>query len=58
MITAPVSLTEPVARRLRLHCEVGGTPKPKVTWYKNGEKIIPNGRLQVRYPLIVLLFFF
>ncbi|XP_063437436.1 protogenin-like isoform X2 [Mytilus trossulus] len=39
IIEAPLSKGYPVARWFRLKCIVGGIPSPKVTWYKNGQKI-------------------
>ncbi|XP_071140240.1 protogenin-like isoform X1 [Mytilus edulis] len=47
IIEAPVSEGYPVARRFRLKCTVGGTPTPKVTWYKNGQKIESLENMQI-----------
>jgi hypothetical protein len=37
-----------VSRLARFSCGVEGIPKPKVTWYKNGQRITKsNGKYQV-----------
>lgn len=44
----PETVEWPVSRLARFSCGVEGIPKPKVTWYKNGQRITKsNGKYQV-----------
>ena len=36
-----------VALTVRLSCAFTGSPTPEVTWFKNGERIVFNGRIKV-----------
>ncbi|CAG2233512.1 unnamed protein product [Mytilus edulis] len=54
IIKAPLSKGYPVARWFRLKCIVEGTPSPKVTWYKNGQKIESLENMKI-YPDNMLL---
>ncbi|XP_076033243.1 protogenin B-like isoform X2 [Oratosquilla oratoria] len=52
VLVPPVILDPPqskvirIAETLRLNCTVGGNPKPRVTWYKNGEPFLISGRIR------------
>ncbi|KAL5020005.1 hypothetical protein ScPMuIL_002897 [Solemya velum] len=44
----PFSHEYPIAKRIRLQCEANGVPKPSITWFRNGKRIISNSRWKIQ----------
>ncbi|KAL3884749.1 hypothetical protein ACJMK2_024858, partial [Sinanodonta woodiana] len=42
----PISVQYPPAKWARFKCNVEGTPKPKITWFKDGKMLKHDGRIK------------
>ncbi|KAL1452470.1 hypothetical protein WDU94_006698 [Cyamophila willieti] len=54
IVSHPKSVSLPTAKTVRFECTVDGVPPPSVVWYKNGEKLLINGRIKQRSRELVM----
>lgn len=54
IIEKPKSQTYPAAKTMRIDCEVKGHPQPQVVWYKDGVRLLINGRIKQNAKELVL----
>uniref|UniRef100_A0A3Q2CPY8 Protogenin n=1 Tax=Cyprinodon variegatus TaxID=28743 RepID=A0A3Q2CPY8_CYPVA len=50
----PESLTRPRAGTARFVCQAEGVPAPRITWFKNGNKVHSNGRIKMYHSKLVI----
>ncbi|KAM9860550.1 protogenin A [Aulostomus maculatus] len=54
LVEWPESLTRPRAGTARFVCQAEGFPTPKITWFKNGERVHSNGRIKMYSSKLVI----
>ncbi|XP_067292359.1 protogenin B isoform X2 [Pseudorasbora parva] len=54
LMEKPESQTRPRAGTARFGCQAEGTPAPRITWFKNGQVILSNGRTKMYNSKLVI----
>ncbi|KAK9511966.1 hypothetical protein O3M35_000518 [Rhynocoris fuscipes] len=54
IVQKPKSQVYPAAKTVRFECDVRGNPQPHVTWFKDGIKLLINGRIKQRSKELIL----